>query len=74
MEEITSVYIVEKIEHLDAHPVIHGKVVALSVEEVEFIKGQWDDPDWGQYCKVTEVKRDLRFVCRKRIMGKGEEE
>ncbi len=71
MKNVTSVYIVEKIKHLDAYPVSHGKVVALSIEEVEFIKGQWDDSDWGQYCNVTEVKRDLRFVCRDNILRRG---
>ena len=67
-EEITKVYVVQKIEHLDINPSIIGSVVAFSEEEVEFIRSGWDDKDWGRRCKVIEVKRDLRYTQRQKIL------
>ena len=67
-DTITKVYIVQKIEHLDMNPSIIGNVVALSEEEVEFIRSNWDDEGWGRYCEVIEVKRDLRYLQRHKIL------
>lgn len=65
---LTKVYIVQKIEHLNMNPSIIGSVVALSEEEVEFIRSGWDDKEWGRRCKVIEVKRDLRYTQRQNIL------
>lgn len=69
-EDITKAYIVQKVEHTDSHPSILGNCLALSEEEVVFVKSQWDDEAWGRYCKVIEVKRDLRYVQRNKILNK----
>lgn len=67
-DTVTKVYIVQKIEHLDMNPSIIGSVVALSEEEVEFIRSGWSDNEWGRRCNVIEVKRDLRYTQRQKIL------
>lgn len=66
---ITKVYIVDRVEHLDSKPTSYGVSVALSESEVNFLKSNWEEPQWGRYCKVLEVKRDLRFLLRNEAIG-----
>ncbi|CAH9013186.1 hypothetical protein VP424E501_P0081 [Vibrio phage 424E50-1] len=67
-DEITKVYIVQKVEHIDINPSFYGSVVAFSKGELAFVCSNWEDKEWGRYCKVTEVERDLRFVQRNKIL------
>ncbi|CAH9016261.1 hypothetical protein VP193E371_P0035 [Vibrio phage 193E37-1] len=67
-DEITKVYIVQKVEHIDTNPSFYGSTVALSEGEVEFIRSNWEDKEWGRYCKVIEVRRDLRYTQRQKII------
>ena len=59
------IYIVEKIEHSDLYPSTRGVVFAYSDEEVDFIKGRWDDSTYGRYCRVNELHRDSAYVQEK---------
>ena len=54
-EEITKVYIVQKVEHIDSHPNILGNCLALSEEEVEFVKSQWNDANWGDIVMLLKL-------------------